>query len=511
MLKTFFNDFNFRVIIFSLFISLVLFPHICFPAAPTNKEIEDMALKGLDKSYNFNWNDAEEIFGKMIAKFPQDPRGYHYLASVYLWYYLSSKEKEDYNGFFKYSDIAIEKGNDLIEQEPENKNLLYIIGDDYTLRAIVYSRAEHYLDAAWATKKSESYLKKVIELDSTYYDAYLGLGLYNFAVGQIPSAFKWALSLAGINGDKSEGIKYIRKCASNGFFSKIDAQYYLSQILTEVLFNYDSAANYLKSLIQRYPNNLIFNYSYASLEIKMHNLDQAQKILEKIAEVDTTKFIQLVSLSNFLLGDIHYKKNDFKGAVDYYLTFLSLTPDNDYTGIAAYRLGISSEISGDTVSAKKYFEQSQYGNMDLDDDIYAKRKGEIYLTRDLDSNEVEVIKASNKIDAGKYRSAYNDLYNLIPIVKDNDLKAEVYLYLSDAAYGMNNYDESLKMGFAAQSIETKEEKWVKPFAVFYVARAYKKMGNIAAYNNFINEAAGYEDFDYQNKLKNLIYSIKLIQ
>ncbi len=508
MFSSFFNDFNFKALIIPLFLFILFLPQQSFPSQ-TDKEIEDMAVKGLDKSYNFKWNEAEQIFEKIIAKYPQDPRGYHYLSSVYLWYYLSSKEKNDYESFFKYSDLTIEKGNELIEKEPDNKDLLYIIGSDYTFRAIVYSKAEHYLDAAWATKKSESFLNRVIEIDSSYYDAYLGLGLYNFAIGQIPSAFKWALSLAGIDGDKAEGIKYIRKCARYGNFSKIDAQYYLSQILAEVLFNYDSAENYLKNLIQRYPDNLIFNYSYASLEIKMHNLDQAQKILEKIVTVDSSKFLQLVSLSNFLLGDIHYKKNDFKYDVKYYLNFLTETPDNDYTGIAAYRLGISSEILGDTVSAKKYFEQSKNGNMDLDDDIYAKRKGEIYLNRNLDSNEVEIIKAANKIDAGRYRSAYNDLYSLIPVVKKNDLKAEVYLYLSNAAFGMNNYDESLKMGFAAQSIETKNEKWVKPFAVFYIARAYKKMGNMVAYNNFINEAAGYEDFDYQNKLKNLIYSIKL--
>ena len=209
------------------------------------------------------------------------------------------------------------------------------------------------------------------------------------------------------------------------------------------------------------------------------------------------------------MGDIFYKKNDFKSAVNYYLNFLEQTPDHDYTGIAAYRLGICYEIIGDTASSKEYFEKTKNGNMDLDDDIYAKRKGEIYSSRDLDSNEVKVIIAANKIDAGKYRSAYNDLYDLIPVVKDDDLKAEVYLYLSNAAFGLNNYDESLKMSFAAQSIDTKEEEWIKPFAVFYIARAYKKMGNMVAYHNFINEAAGYDDFDYQNKLKNLIYASKL--
>ena len=249
--------------------------------------------------------------------------------------------------------------------------------------------------------------------------------------------------------------------------------------------------------------------SYASLEIKRHELDQAQKLLQKIVAVDSPKFVQLISLSNFLLGDIFYKKNDFNSAINFYQKFLTQTSDNDYTGIASYRLGICYEISGDSASAKEHFEKSKNGNMDLDDDIYAKRKGQIYLNRNLDSNEVKVIEAANKIDAGKYRAAYNDLYKLIPVIKNEDLKAEVYLYLSSAAFGMNNYDESLKMGFAAQSINTDEEKWVKPFAVFYIARAYKKMGNIVAFSNFINEAASYEDYDYQNKLQNLIYAAKL--
>jgi tetratricopeptide (TPR) repeat protein len=495
--------------IVAAFLFLMLFcSQIIYSKSAADKEIEDLVVKGLDKTYNFKWNDAEQFFKQIINKFPDDPRGYHYQSSVYLWYYLSSKNKKEYNNFLDFSDLTIEKANKQIENDPENKNLLYILGSNYTFRAIVYSKAEKYLDAAWATKKAESYLNKVLEIDSSYYDAYLGLGLYNFAVGQIPSAFKWALSLAGIDGDKALGIKFIRKCARNGYFSKTDAQYYLSQILSEILYDYDSASNYLKTLILKYPDNLLFSYSYASLEIKRHRLDQAQKMLEKIVVINNPNFVQLVSLSNFLLGDIYFKKNDFNSAIEYYLKFLLQTPDNDYTGIASYRLGICYEISGDTAFAKKFFEQAKNGNMDLDDDIYARRKGEIYLSRNLDSNEVKVIEAANEIDAGKYHSAYNNLYNLIPIIKNNDLKAEVYLYLSQASFIIGNYDESLKMGFAAQSVNADEEKWVKPYAVFYIARCYRKMGNIIAYKNFINEAAGYDDYDYQNKLKNLIYAIQ---
>lgn len=496
-----------KILTFVLFQSL-FFSFFTHADPKLNSEIEELSLKGLNQSYNFKWQEAHGTFNIIINKFPEDPRGYHFQASTYLWYYLSSKNDSDYNEFLKYSDLSIEKATKEIEENSLNKNILYILGSAYTYRAIVFSKAENYLDAAWATKKSESYLNNVLAIDSAYYDAYLGLGLYNFAISQIPSAFKWALRLAGIDGDKAEGIKYIKKCARYGKFSKADAQYYLSQILAEVLFDYDAASVYLKNLIQKYPENLIFNYSYASLEIKRSNLDQSQKILEKIVQNNNPVFNQLISLSNFLLGDIYFKKNEFEFAKDFYLSFLTLTNDNDYTGIAALRLGICYDITGDSSLAAFYYSQSEKGNMDLDDDIYAKRKGEMYSEDSLDSNEVQILKAANKIESGKYRNAFSDLFKLIPVIKDDDLKAEVYLYLSEAAFKMGNIEESLKMAFAAQSINTSEEKWIKPFAVYYIARAYKKMGNIIAFNNFIDEADSYEDFDYQNKLKNLIYSIK---
>ena len=119
-----FNDFKSKIIIASIPFFLVLLIQNIFPSSPTGKEIEDMVMKGLDKTYNFKWNDAEQIFTSIIDKFPQDPRGYHYKSSIYLWYYLSSKNDEEYENFLKYSDLAIDKGDELLEKEPDNKDLL---------------------------------------------------------------------------------------------------------------------------------------------------------------------------------------------------------------------------------------------------------------------------------------------------------------------------------------------------------------------------------------------------
>jgi len=490
----------------SILFLLLIYSSNLFSQSETNRLIK----KGLECCYNFKWKEASDIFQKIINKYPDDPNGYHYQSGIYLWYFLSNKEENDLQNFVQLSDITIEKAETKLEENPNDENTLYILGTNYTYRAIAFTKKENYLDAAWATKKSESYLSDVIKINPKNYDAYLGLGLYNFAIGQIPSAFKWALNLAGINGDKETGIRYIKLAASDGIISKVEAQYYLSQILSEVLFEYDSSAYYQKLLVRKYPSNLLFSYSYAVLEIKQKNLGPAEKILRRIINNNLAakeKFLQLISLSNFLMADILFRENNFDSAKVYYQNFLNTTLDNDYTGIASYRLAVCFEITGDRENAQKYFKQSNHGNMDLDDDIFAKRKGEIYSKRTLSENEIIILKASNSIEAGKYQEAYDSLSQIIDIIKTDYLKAEAYLYLSEAAYGLSVYDSSLSYALISKNLNGSEENWIKPFSAYYAARAYLKMGNISASKSLLEEAEDFNEYDYQNKLKNLLYSI----
>ncbi len=470
----------------------------------TQNQFDKNILKGLQHSYHFRWDKAEDIFNDLIEKYPERPEGYHFLSSIYAWYYLSSKNKNDFDTFVSYSDSALEKGNNELEKNPDDDNLLYIMGSNYSYRAIVFAAAENYLDAVWAGKKSDSYLSDALEINPENYDAYLGLGLFSFAAGQTPGAFKWALKLAGISGDTEAGLSHIKLAAEKGKYSKVEAQYYYSQIVSE----YEITSEYLSTLVKKYPENILFSYSLASLNIKERKLNSAEKILKKIVNIDEEKFIQVISFSNFLLGDVFYKKNEFDSAIVYYEKFLESTPDNDYTGIASFRLGISYEITGERDSAKIYFGMSDKGNMDLDDDIFAKRKGSIYFKRTLSDNEIAVIKASNILDTGNFRAAYDSLTNILHQVLSDKLKAETYLYLSEAAFFLGNYDESISLASAAIKTNVMEEKWILAYANYFAARANHQMGDEQAVNYFIDQVEEYSDYDYQNKMKNLLYALK---
>jgi len=476
-----------------------------FPQASINRSVK----KGLEYSYDFKWEKAKSIFERLIKRYPSDPRGYHYEASIYLWYYLSNQDIDDFNKFISYSDTAIIRATNKLEKNPNNTDILYTLGSDYSYRAIAFIKAQKFLDAVWASKKSESYLNETLAKDSTKYDAYLGLGLYNFAVGQIPVAFNWALNLAGINGSVEKGLSLINKAAEKGNLAKVEAEYYSAEILSDYLDNYSAANRYLTSLSLTYPGNLLFRYSLAVLQIKKHELKDAENTLNKILKNNNPDFRQLISFSEFLKGDIFFKENKFDSAKPYYQNFLKNSPTADYKGIAAYRLAVSYEITGNRAEAVKYYELASKGNMDLEDDIYAKRYGEIFSKRTMAFTEMDAIKDENMIDAGNYKTSFDSLTSLLERIQTDRLKAEAYLYLSDAAYYLGKYDESINYALTAKVLNADQERWIKPFACYYTARAYKRLKKNNEVTSFIEEAKSYSDYDYQKKLKNLLIALTL--
>jgi tetratricopeptide (TPR) repeat protein len=487
---------------------LFLFTFIVSAFNIAQTDIERGVLKGLDYCYNFKWGKADEEFQKLIEKYPDDLRGYHYKSTISLWYYLSSKSTDDYQNFVRYSDLALEKGDKQLDNDPDNEIILYTLGTAYSSRAIVFAKAESYLNAAWASKKSETYLNNALKINPKRADAYLGLGLYNFAVGQIPSGGKWALSLAGIKGNKELGIQYLKKAANEGYLSKTEASYYLSQIYSEVINNYEIAASYIKPLIKKYPDNLLFSYSMGVLEIKRKNLSQAEKIISKIIKTDETNFKELVYFSNFLMGDIYFKENKFDDAKEYYLIFLTSYNQKDYKGIASCRLGVCYELTADRNTGIKYFNQSDKGNTDLDDDIFAKRKGELFAKRSIASTEAEVLKAANMIDQGNFKEAIQNLNVSLNQIKSDKLKAEANYYISTAYFYLGKYEEAVKFANTSKGFNSSEESWIKPFADYYLAQCMLKLNKKDDAQKLIEEAEDFNNYDYQNKLKNLLFALK---
>lgn len=511
LVNNFYKPVSFSVLlkkISSHFLIAVVFFICIAERVNAQHNFESTIKKGLELSYHFKWNEAEKIFSDLIKKHPDNPTPYHYYSGIYLWYYLSSHDEADLSSFTKHSDLAIAKASDILEDDPQNTELMYILGANYNYRAIAFARAENYLDAIWASKKSESYLREVLKREPENADACLGLGLYSFSVSQVPSAFSWALSLAGIKGSIEEGLNFIRQAAEHGDFSKVEAQYYLSQILSGVVFDFEESAKHLNRLSRKYPENIVFNYSLAVIDIKNKKLSAAEKILSAIVKSDQSKFKKVIAFSNFLLGDVNFKQNQFENAIKYYEIFLEQTPDKDYTGIASFRLAVSYELTGNRKSAEEYFLKCSSGNMDLEDDVYAKRRGAVFSKRTLSESEADLIRFANLVDDANYKSAFDSLSSLLERVKTDKLKSEIFYYMSEALFYKGMFNESAEYAEKSFSANYSDEKWIKAFAYYNSARAFHHLNEFDKRDGFLELAEDHNDYDYQTVLKNLVYVLR---
>jgi len=491
----------YRWIIFGILFTLS-FPF--FVSAQPN--LEKKITKGLNFLYNFRFDKSQKIFSEIINADSTNPAGYHFQSVAYLWYYLDNKDESHLDSFLSYSETAINKSEDIISYNSEDPFPFYILGSTYSYRALAFARAEEYLNALWATKESYTYLNKAVALDSSYADAYFGLGLFNFAVSQTPSVWKWALNLTGISGDRNKGMDYLTLAADKGKYSLVDAQFYLSQLRAEFLSDYAGAHYYLDKLVKTYPGNLLFKSTAASLLIKEKKLKKAAKLLFGITASKDSSFKQIKSYANLFLGDIFFAIDDFDSAKSFYQCFLDSTTDNHFRGMAALKLGLSYQFTNFPEKARKYYLLAGEGNMDLDEDIYAMDIGERYLDNPPDSSELKLILIKNLLDAGSYKEAMDSLESLSSIAVSDSLHAFISFYSSDVKYYLGEFQESRDVAVSLIENEFAEE-WVRAFACYYAARASKELGSILDMQLFLGYANDFNDFHFQNKLRNLIYSL----
>ena len=198
-------------------------------------------------------------------------------------------------------------------------------------------------------------------------------------------------------------------------------------------------------------------------------------------------------------GDIYYSKADYELARTCYLSFLENATDDHFKGTTALKIGLSHLIEGDSLSALLYFDKVSEGNEDLDDDIYAKVKGEEYLNQLPSNDEIKLITIRNMIDAGKFSLSIDSLEKFVDKNISDTLRAKAILYLSDAYYHSGKFKKSLEYAVAVFNFNDCEI-WVKAFACYNAARASKELNNFVDAEFFIGYANNFNNYFFENKL-----------
>ena len=271
------------------------------------------------------------------------------------------------------------------------------------------------MDAFWATKSAVNYFEDAIDYNNKYSEAYLPLGTIKYAIGFVPGFLGWAISVAGLEGEKQEGLANILKAYENCANCKTEAAYHLGKLYTEYNAMYDSAEVLLSKIVVDYPHNELFLYQYAILQIDRKKLDKAKVILNKILHCQDPKFSQTYALSMFLKGEVFFKQNKFEEAIIEYERFIEKTTTPDYTGIANYKIALSYEMLDEKLQAQKHYILARNGNHSIAEDLFADKMGKKLYDKKFSDSDKTIIIAKNHFESGKY-------FEVLEVLKSIDMQ-----------------------------------------------------------------------------------------
>ncbi len=127
----------------------------------------------------------------MIALDPDHPLGYLAQALVHLYRYrFEEKQPVSEQQFKKYTAQAIKLSKQNLPKPEKRAEALFYRGLANLFWGFYHSDQDNWFKALWYAKLGLDDLKEVVASDSSYYDAYLGLGMYHYYADFMSNFFK---------------------------------------------------------------------------------------------------------------------------------------------------------------------------------------------------------------------------------------------------------------------------------------------------------------------------------
>ncbi|MFQ5927651.1 MAG: tetratricopeptide repeat protein, partial [Terriglobia bacterium] len=171
-----------------------------------------------------------------------------------------------------------------LKENPHDKTALFALGIAYGTEAnYEFTFNKRWYAALKAGTKAKRFHERLKRLDENYHDADLVLGIYEYAVGSIPTAVKWLALLAGYRGSKERGIQLLHSAITRGRLVNTAAA-----VLLAVVYNREKKYAYTRALLEKlaeyYPRNYLLPLEVARTYLRERNTQAALAQYLQLAE-----------------------------------------------------------------------------------------------------------------------------------------------------------------------------------------------------------------------------------
>ncbi len=303
--------------------SIAILTGILYTGGDINAEdVQDLIQQGLSYAYVEAFDSARVYFDEIIARYPDNPAGYFFKAGLLQ---LSMMDMCHFKYGKEYLSLMKQVRNkaDAILSQEDNPWASFYLGSSYTYQAVYEGLQGNYFETFQLGVKGGRMLQEIIKRDSTFYDAYLGAGTYEYFWARA-ARYLPVLKLSG--GNVEEAIRKLHVAAQKSLYSGPTANNSLAFIYGEEGM-FEEADRHIDTLLQHYPGGRTFIWNKAELEYKRKNYQDAkihyQILFDAYDSIPAKNYANLAQCKLFIgkcyyeLGDKQKAKQAFKDVIGY--------------------------------------------------------------------------------------------------------------------------------------------------------------------------------------------------
>ncbi len=328
------------------FLMLVL---ICFPVAHgfaqriADERVHKLLVEGCDLGLKQQYDDGYARCDEIIQLQPDSPIGYLYEAAILEARSMDFETRMEEERVEPLLDKAIELSRKMLEKNDRDTWGYYFLGSAFGYYANYHVRIGNWIRGANYGYKAKKEFERCIEVDSTFYDAYLGLGTFRYWRSRKTELFNWLLFLGD---DREEGIRFIKLTIEKGTYNKFQALHSLIWILIDA-GRYDEAITYSKEALETYPTSRFFLWGLARA-YENGNPEAArevyQELLRSVTSEKTSNHYSEVVL-HYLIGKMSFQLGEYDTALRECENVLSHNDlDEDVKGRLEERMDLTKKL-----------------------------------------------------------------------------------------------------------------------------------------------------------------------
>ncbi len=335
-----------------------------------NPSVEIESTAAINLLYNFRFPEADSEIRWLKYRFPHHPMPHFLLALAEWWKIVPNTDVTTYDSkMLMHLDSAIALGEKLYSQKENKVEPAFFLAASYAFKGRLYSERKNWTKATFAGKNALKYLERCKGKGELSPELLFGDGVYNYYAQWIPGEYPLLKPILAFfpKGDKSTGIRQLEEVATNAFYTRTEARYFLLQIYS-MEAEYGKAYELAKYMWKTYPDNAYFERYYCRTAFVTSRMAEAsasaQSILEKIARGKTgyeavsgrnAAYILAYYQYNYL-KDWSQAKHHYQQAVDFALQ--TKATDSGYYISSLIGLGKIAEQEKDPEAAVGYYRKA---------------------------------------------------------------------------------------------------------------------------------------------------------